>query len=167
MDENSMMLKPEFPDYSEEEGTSSVGRRAFIRLGIGAAGAGYAAAIGYPIYAYLSTPAQRAAQMSAVTETTLDGAEQLPAGSAMMFKFGTKPAMLIHHQDGTWVALDAVCTHLGCTVQYQPDQNRIFCACHSGVYDARTGVNVSGPPPKPLAAFRVEVQDGRVLVARA
>ncbi len=146
---------------------SSAGRRAFIRLGIGAAGAGYAAVIGYPIYAYLSTPAQRAEQSGAVTETTLDGADKLPVGTAMMFKFGTKPAMLIHHQDDTWVALDAVCTHLGCTVQYQPDQSRIYCACHGGVYDPRTGANVSGPPPTPLSSFKVEVQDGRVLVAKA
>lgn len=154
-------------DQLEPEGEASPGRRAFIRLGIGAAGAGYAAVIGYPIYAYLSTPAQRAAQTAAVTETTLEGADKLPAGSAMMFKFGTKPAMLIHHQDGIWVALDAVCTHLGCTVQYQPEQNRIFCACHSGVYDSRTGANVGGPPPRPLTAFKVEVGDGHVLVAKA
>ena len=51
--------------------------------------------------------------------------------------------MLIHHQDGSWVALSAVCTHLGCTVQYEPQANRIHCACHGGVYDPRTGANVS------------------------
>ncbi|MDX2033982.1 MAG: Rieske (2Fe-2S) protein [Blastocatellia bacterium] len=152
---------------AEADPESTPGRRAFVRLGLGAVGAGYAAAIGYPIYAYLSTPAERAAQSSAVTQTTLDGADKLPVGSAMMFKFGTKPALLIHHQDGAWVALDAVCTHLGCTVQYQKDQNRIFCACHSGVYDPKTGANVAGPPPRPLTAFNVEVQDGRVLVSKA
>jgi cytochrome b6-f complex iron-sulfur subunit len=84
----------------------------------------------------------------------------------MMFKFGPKPALLIHHADGTWVAMSAVCTHLGCTVQYEGPQNRIFCACHGGVYDARTGANVSGPPPKPLSQFRVEVSDGRVVISR-
>ena len=142
-------------------------RRVFVKLGIGAIGAGYAAAIGYPIYAYLSTPAQRAAEASAVAQTTLDGADKLPAGSAMMFRFGDKPALLIHHKDGSWVALDAVCTHLGCTVKFEPDKDRIYCACHGGVYDAKTGANVSGPPPKPLTAYKVEAQDGRIVVARA
>jgi cytochrome b6-f complex iron-sulfur subunit len=142
-------------------------RRAFVKLGMGAIGAGYAAAIGYPIYAYLSTPAQRAAEASAVTQTTLDGADKLPVGSAMMFRFGAKPALLIHHKDGSWVALDAVCTHLGCTVQFELDKDRIYCACHGGVYDAKTGANVSGPPPKPLTAYKVEAQDGRVVVAKA
>ena len=64
-----------------------------------------------------------------------------------MFKFGTAPAMLIHHEDGRWVAMTAVCTHLGCTVQYEPQADRIHCACHGGVYNAYTGANVSGPPP--------------------
>lgn len=150
-------------DFQEEPGP----RRGFIKAGLGAIAAGYAAAIGYPIYAYLSTPAERAAQTAAVTETTLDGADKLPPGSAMMFKFGVKPALLIHHKDGAWVALDAVCTHLGCTVQFEADKDRIFCACHGGVYDAKTGANVAGPPPKPLAAYKVEVQDGRILIAKA
>jgi cytochrome b6-f complex iron-sulfur subunit len=84
-----------------------------------------------------------------------------------MFRFGSFPAMLIHHADGSWSCLSAVCTHLGCTVSYEPDPERIHCACHGGVYDARTGANVSGPPPKPLAAYKLEVRDGTVAVSRA
>ena len=151
----------------EDAETPSLTRRTFVRLGVGAVGAGYVAAIGYPVYAYLATPARRAAEATAVTQAALDGADALPAGSVLMFKFGAKPAMLIHHADGTWVALSAVCTHLGCTVQFEPANDRIFCACHGGVYDARTGANTGGPPPKPLAQYNVEVQDGRVLVSRA
>ncbi len=154
--------------YSGDElNNEGLPRRAFVKIGMGAIGAGYAAAIGYPIYAYLSTPAQRAAEASVVTQTALDGADKLPVGSAMMFKFGVKPALLIHHKDGSWVALSAVCTHLGCTVRFESDKDRIFCACHGGVYDAKTGSNVSGPPPNPLTAYKVEVQDGRIVVAKA
>jgi cytochrome b6-f complex iron-sulfur subunit len=83
-----------------------------------------------------------------------------------MFKFGTKPAMLIHHKDGTWSAMEAVCTHLACTVQYQAEENRLYCACHGGVYDTKTGAAVSGPPPKGLKAFNVKVQDGTVIVSK-
>jgi cytochrome b6-f complex iron-sulfur subunit len=52
-------------------------------------------------------------------------------------------------------------------VQYEPQANRIHCACHGGVYDARTGANVSGPPPKPLTRFKVAVNDGGVEVSSA
>lgn len=151
----------------DEAGGSGMSRRAFIALGATVVGSAYAAAIGYPVYRYLSTPARRAAARGAVTQVELPGAEKLEAGAVMMFKFGSKPAMLIHHADGSWVAMDAVCTHLGCTVQYQPDQNRIFCACHGGVYDPKTGANVSGPPPRPLTQFKVEVGDGKITVFRA
>ncbi len=142
-------------------------RRTFIALGVGALGACYAGLIGYPVYQYLATPARKAAATGTVTQAVLDGADQLPAGSALMFKFGTAPAMLIHHTDGSWVAFGAVCTHLACTVNYEPEQSRIYCACHGGVYDPKTGANVAGPPPKPLTRYYVEVQDGRVLVSKA
>ena len=108
-----------------------------------------------------------ASSQAAVTEVTLKDAEKMPAGSVLMFKFGPAPAMLIHHADNTWVALTAVCTHLGCTVQYEPQLNRIHCACHGGVYDPRTGANVSGPPPKPLKQFKVAVSETGVEVSRA
>ena len=142
-------------------------RRAFVRTGMSALGAGYAGLIGYPVYEYLATPAERAAASAAVTATTLDGADSLPAGSAMMFKFGLKPAILIHHADGSWVAMSAECTHLGCTVAYEGARGRIECACHGGVYDAHTGANVSGPPPAPLRAYTVTVAAGAVTVSLA
>jgi cytochrome b6-f complex iron-sulfur subunit len=63
--------------------------------------------------------------------------------------------------------MTAVCTHLGCTVQYEPQADRIHCACHGGVYNPYTGANVSGPPPKPLKLFKVTVNDTGVDVSRA
>jgi cytochrome b6-f complex iron-sulfur subunit len=157
----------EEPQVSTSEGKGETRTRRAFLAAAGAAGIGYAAALAYPIYRYLASPAEMAANTSAITEVTLKDAQKLPAGSALMFKFGSSPAMLIHHQDGAWVAFSAVCTHLGCTVQFEPQMNRIHCACHGGVYDPRTGANVSGPPPKPLKLFKVAVNDAGVLVSRA
>ncbi len=142
-------------------------RRKLVRIGVGVFGAGYAGAILYPIYRYLQTPARRAQAASQVTEVSLPDADQLAPGTALMFLFGTRPALLIHHTDGSWTAFDAVCTHLGCTVKFEPDKNRIYCACHGGTYDPRTGEAVAGPPPKGLKPYKVEVKDGEVIVARA
>jgi len=141
-------------------------RRTFVRAALGTVGACYAAAIGYPVYRYLSSPVEKAAAEAAVTEVTLRDAEKLPKGSALMFKFGSKPTMLIHHPDGSWIALTAVCTHLGCTVQYQPEKSRIHCACHGGIYDPNTGANISGPPPKPLMRYNVKITETGVVVSR-
>ncbi len=142
-------------------------RRTFVRVGLTAVGAGYAVALGYPLYEYLAAPARRAAADAAVKEVALDKADELPEGSAMMFKFGGRPALLIHLKGGAWVAFSAVCTHLGCTVQFEGHKERIYCACHGGVYDPATGKNLSGPPPKPLRAFHVQVAAGKVVVSRA
>jgi cytochrome b6-f complex iron-sulfur subunit len=152
------------PDV-EEPGEKNT-RRAFLAAA-GAAGLAYTAALAYPIYRYLASPAEMAMEATAVTEVTLKDAQKLPMGSVLMFKFGTAPAMLIHHEDGRWVGLTAVCTHLGCTVQYEPQADRIHCACHGGVYNPYTGANVSGPPPKPLKLFKVAVNDTGVDVSRA
>ncbi len=141
--------------------------RRFFLAAAGAAGVLYTAALAYPIYRYLASPEEMALSATAVTEVTLKDAQKLPLGSVLMFKFGTSPTMLIHHADGRWIAMTAVCTHLGCTVQYEPQADRIHCACHGGVYNPYTGANVSGPPPKPLKLYKVAVNDTGVEVSRA
>lgn len=141
-------------------------RRGFLAVAV-AAGVCYAGALAYPIYRYLASPAEMAAEEAAVTEVTLKDAQKLATGSALMFRFGSSPAMLLHNTDDSWVALSAVCTHLGCTVKFEPDQNRIHCACHGGVYDPKTGRNVSGPPPRPLRAYKVRIAPDSVVVSRA
>jgi len=151
------------PEIEEVEPTRT--RRAFVAAAA-AAGLCYAGAMGYPIYRYLASPAEMAANESAVVEVTLKGAQTLAPASALMFKFGSSPAMLIHGADDSWVAFSAVCTHLGCTVQFEPQMNRIHCACHGGVYDTHTGKNVSGPPPKPLTAYKVSVGVDGIVVSR-
>jgi Rieske Fe-S protein len=61
-------------------------------------------------------------------------------------------------------ALDARCTHEGCTVQYVPGEAIIRCACHNARFDA-AGRVLSGPPPKPLPRYQVrEDEAGDVLV---
>lgn len=153
------------PDSDENDGP--LDRRGFLKLAAGVIGAGYAGAVAYPVYRYIASPVEQAAMASAVTEVVLDTALNMPLNSSMIFKFGTTPAILIRHANDTWTALSAVCTHLGCTVNYQPDKNVIFCPCHSGVYNAETGANVSGPPPKPLKQYQVKISDGKVIVSRA
>jgi len=151
-----------------ENDEHDVSRRELVMKGVvGGVCLAYAAAVGYPVYRYLNSPVEKAASVAAVKEVTLDGADTLPVGTAMVFKFGTHPALLIHHDDGSWVALDAVCTHLGCTVQFDKSQKKITCACHGGEFDAKTGKNIAGPPPKPLPMYAVKVEKGKVQVTRA
>jgi cytochrome b6-f complex iron-sulfur subunit len=154
------------PAHIVEEPGERNTRRALLAAA-GVAGLAYIAALAYPIYRYLASPEEMAMSATAVTEVTLKDAQKLPKGSVLMFKFGTSPALLIHHLDDRWISMTAVCTHLGCTVQYEVQADRIHCACHGGVYNAYTGANVSGPPPRPLKLFKVAVNDTGVVVSRA
>jgi len=118
------------------------------------------------VYQYLAAAAQKAETEAAVKEVVLNDVNKLLAPSALIFKFAGHPALLIHHADNTWTALSAVCTHLGCTVQFDPHQDLITCACHGGTYNPVTGANLSGPPPKPLTLFHVVVAEGKAVVTR-
>jgi cytochrome b6-f complex iron-sulfur subunit len=161
-----MSEETKLPANIVEEPSEKNTRRAFL-VAAGVAGLAYTAALAYPIYRYLASPEEMATEATAVTEVTLKDAQKLPAGSVLMFKFGTAPALLIHHADDRWIAMTAVCTHLGCTVQYEAQADRIHCACHGGVYTAYTGANVSGPPPKPLKLFKAAVSEAGVVVSRS
>jgi len=90
---------------------------------------------------------------------------QLKDNVGKVFKFGSKPAILIHTPGGQYRAFTAVCTHLGCTVQYRADLHEIWCPCHNGKYDLH-GRNVSGPPPRPLTEFKVHIQGEDIVVVR-
>jgi cytochrome b6-f complex iron-sulfur subunit len=150
-----------------QPGAKDVNRRVFMGAAAGGVSACYLAAMGYPVYRYLSSPVERAEASASITEITLPDAHKLPSRSALMFKFGPFTALLIHHEDNTWSAFNAKCSHLGCTVKYQPEQKRIFCECHGGIYDAKSGANTGGPPPKPLLVYKVKVTEAGVVVSKA
>jgi Rieske Fe-S protein len=58
--------------------------------------------------------------------------------------------------------LSNVCSHMQCPVRWQPDLGQFLCPCHGGLYD-RTGLNIGGPPPKPLPEFVHRIDGNGVL----
>lgn len=68
------------------------------------------------------------------------------------------PAILIRLNDGKLVSYDAVCTHAGCTVGYDPTKRMLVCPCHSSVFDpTRAAAVVRGPAPSPLPTLNIRV----------
>ncbi len=89
---------------------------------------------------------------------------EVAVGSAVKFKDGGKDAVLVHLEDGDFVAYSAVCTHAGCTVAYKNAQ--LACPCHGSIFDPANGAEVvSGPAQTPLTEIPVEVRNGEVLRA--
>ena len=81
------------------------------------------------------------------------------------FPWGSKPGILRMNDGGGYQAFVAVCTHLDCNVSYLPEQRKFFCACHEGWYD-ENGVNIGGPPPRPLRQLMVIIEGEKVIIRR-
>jgi len=90
---------------------------------------------------------------------------ELRPNSGKIFRFGSRPGLLLLGADGQYRALSATCTHLSCTVQYRGDLRQVWCACHNGMYDL-AGRNLSGPPPRPLEQYDVHVRGDEIIVSR-
>jgi Rieske Fe-S protein len=62
------------------------------------------------------------------------------------------------------IAISAACTHLGCIVTWDEDQQIFQCPCHDGRYNPE-GQVISGPPPRPLRRHKTKIEEGRILLA--
>jgi cytochrome b6-f complex iron-sulfur subunit len=134
------------------------GRRKFLGLCLGGCLAGSAAAVFYPVYRYLA-PRSGSGTHAKVTIPEKDVLE----GEARFFEYAGSSAVLVRKRGGGLVALSAVCTHLGCIVQWEKDKQDFLCPCHAGHYSA-DGAVTAGPPPKPLAKLPFSVADGAITV---
>lgn len=76
------------------------------------------------------------------------------------------PGLVVRLGGNQVAAYDAVCTHAGCTVQYDPGQKLIVCPCHGAEYDpAHQAQVVAGPAPSPLQELKTAVgADGTIYV---
>jgi Rieske Fe-S protein len=137
-------------------------RRGFLDLLLKLSGTTLGAFVLYPVVRFLVPPKVPEAVTRRVVAATRDA---LAPGSFKIFPFGSQPGILIRTREGDFRALSAVCTHLGCTVQYKNDERVIWCACHNGIYDL-DGRNVSGPPPRPLDRFAVHLEGDDVVVEK-
>jgi len=145
---------------SGSERPAGIDRRAFFaNLVLGIAGLLSVGALGERLFAFLSPPAvpQRDIEVDAgALEAIPDG------GGAIVHLAGGHVAL--ERTGGAVRAFYAVCTHLGCVVDWQPSSGHAWrCPCHGGLYD-RAGRVVGGPPPKPLRPLPATVRDGKIYV---
>jgi cytochrome b6-f complex iron-sulfur subunit len=139
-----------------------VSRKRFVNWLLGTSLGATAAAALYPVLRFVIPPEVGEAPVNRVKAGTL---AELPPNSGKIFRFGSRPGIVIRTTAGEVRAFSATCTHLNCTVQYRPDFQQIWCACHNGHYDLQ-GKNISGPPPRPLESYTVDVSNDEIWVTK-
>ena len=97
--------------------------------------------------------------------------DQLQSGDSVPFTtpFGAKVVVARQGEEGTaddFIALSSVCPHLGCAVHWESQNNRFFCPCHNGAFDA-SGKPTEGPPAaanQELTRFPLRVENGLLYI---
>jgi cytochrome b6-f complex iron-sulfur subunit len=157
-----MSTQPELPPGSPSGDLPDRGRRGLLNWLLGAWATGVVGSVTFPVARYLVPP--DVPESTAVT-VQAGQASTLAPNSARIVPFGSKPALVVRLPTGELRAFEGTCTHLSCTVQYRPDLQHIWCACHNGHYDL-AGRNISGPPPRPLEAYDANVQGDEIVISR-
>ena len=67
---------------------------------------------------------------------------------------------------GRLVALEARCTHLGCTPRWMGEQGGFLCPCHGSRF-SDDGIPLNGPATQPLFRLAIRVEHGEVVVDRS
>lgn len=144
----------------EAAGEEEVTRREFGRylvLGTGALAAGNLGLAAWTQLRTINTGDPRAI-------VALDDVDE---GGTYLFRYPSDadPAVLYRGAGDDIVAFSQKCTHLGCVVYYQAEQERWHCPCHEGNFELLTGAVISGPPTRPLGRIDVEVRDDGMIWA--
>jgi Rieske Fe-S protein len=125
-------------------------RRSFLDALLALGLVGFLASLLYPVLRYLR-PIERSGpggplRLSAEDVTTLSRER------FVILRAGARRVLVLEGADDRLRALDAKCTHEGCTVRFVPAEGVIWCACHNGRFDL-DGRVISGPPPRPLPRY--------------
>ncbi len=156
-------------EVREPEGTRRQWLNWFLSTSVGL----FLVSVLYPVSRYLMPPqveesTARLVRLAVTPQEVKPNLAVTPGevkpNSGQIFKFGSRPGILIRTPSGELRAFSATCTHLACIVQYRPDLGHIWCACHNGHFDLN-GKNIAGPPPRPLERYVVKVQQERIVVS--
>jgi len=91
-------------------------------------------------------------------------ADALQPGMSKTVQLGSKRVLLARDRNGDVHAVSAMCTHMGCSIRFVPDQanGELACNCHASRFTLR-GENLSGPATRPLTQYRIATVGGRLI----
>lgn len=139
-------------------------RRALLFSGAAGIAAGVLAAVGIDRFSKQTAPSQPQALVSSGTWKTVKAVSELPEGTPVAFRSGAIEGFLIR-QGQDVKGLSAVCTHMGCILNYSKFRNQFECPCHGATFqiDGEPTDQYQTPLPR-LPSLNVRIQRGQVEV---
>jgi Rieske Fe-S protein len=152
---------------------SDMDRRKFMEFGIYAITGAITVVSGIALTRFAVGHSFRKEKVKWIEVELDDPAEDNPGFSRVVLEYEKKDGWLTASarslayvkrvKEDEVIAISAACTHLGCIVTWDADQQIFKCPCHDGRYDPE-GQVISGPPPKPLRRHKTKIEDGRILL---
>lgn len=95
------------------------------------------------------TVAEYAACDVLIARTIAQSLDEIGTGEGGIVSSGDHKVAVFRDRKGVVHTLSAKCTHMGCTVKWNPSESTWDCPCHGSRF-AATGAVVNGPAAKPL-----------------
>lgn len=160
---------------AQASGTPDVpdmGRRQFMNLLTFGSITGVALGALYPVVKYFIPPSSGGAG-SGVTAQDALGNDIIVSDFLASHNTGERvlaqglkgdPTYIVVESDSSLAdyGLNAVCTHLGCVVPWNANENKFICPCHGSQYNSE-GKVVRGPAPLSLALVHADTVDDKVV----
>lgn len=152
MDEATPTWRRDFPYEAASE--DEVTRREFARYLVLGASSMAVANVGIAAWTQLRS-------INVGEPRAIVALDEIAIAETYLFRYPEEdePAVLLRLSESEVVAFSQKCTHLGCVVYFEADQDRWHCPCHEGNFEAATGRVISGPPTRPLGKIDVEIRD--------
>lgn len=114
----------------------------------------------YPLLRYFWPSKANAGGMTAAVKIPFS---EIPVGTSKKLAYKGKPIIVVRKSETEAVAFSAVCTHLGCLVNWKPEAGELVCPCHIARFDLDGNV-AGGPAPSPLRAYKTRITDDAIIV---
>lgn len=151
-----------------------VSRRSFFAsmLGMGAAAIG--AVVGLPLFRFVFYPVyagSRSTEWSVVGDANDFASTTAPVAKTVSLTQRDGWRNVVSNQsvyvnrtaEGKLQVLSAICPHLGCSIAWNPKEEKFICPCHGGQF-AGDGRHLSGPPPRGMDNLKAQIKDGKLQV---
>lgn len=150
----------------------TVSRRTFLGYIIGAIGAFIGTVVAIPIVGFTVSPALRkreAAWVKAGRVKDFQANQPRLAEFSLFTKDGwveqpvKRSVWVVRRGESDFTVYNPRCTHLGCLVNWHPENQTLVSPCHGGVFTL-DGQVIAGPPPRPLDTLTYRVEGENLLV---